>query len=160
MAKRRFMSRGAGWSNGIVELDREGREFDTESEADLIAGILRDAVGGLVIEVPTAEANKQALQAVVLDDLAGLIDEEVEKRLAALQVERLSSGNLEEEMAAAAENEAAREASLRDHAQEEAKIRAEKAGARLDWMEERKEKNAQKKRGRPAKSNGKVAENG
>ena len=39
MAKRRFMSRGAGWSNGIVELDREGREFDTESEADLIASI-------------------------------------------------------------------------------------------------------------------------
>lgn len=105
-------------------------------------------------------SNKQALQAVVLDDLAGLIDEEVEKRLAALQVERLSSGNLEEEMAAAAENEAAREALLAGHAQEEAKIRAEKAGARLDWMEERKEKNAQKKRGRPAKSNGKVAENG
>lgn len=159
MTKRKFMSRGAGWSNGLVELSRTGREFDTESEADLIASILRDAVGGLVIEVPTAEANKQALQAVIMDDLAGLIDEEVARRLDSLQVERLSSGNLQEEMAAAAENEAARAASLLAHEQEEAKIRAEKAGARLDWMEARKEEYAQKKRGRPPKSKVKVTEN-
>ncbi len=71
MAKmRRFISRGESWNNGAVILDREGKEFDVEKDAELIALIVRDGIngGGLVIEVPTSDALQQAAAELLLAD--------------------------------------------------------------------------------------------
>ncbi|MCR4963287.1 MAG: hypothetical protein K6B40_05340 [Firmicutes bacterium] len=85
MAKmRRFLSRGESWTNGAVILDRGGKEFDEEKDAELIAAILKDGVnaGGMVIEAPSlrqlAQAAKNARPARSKKAQAGSGDPEVD----------------------------------------------------------------------------------
>ena len=70
--KRRFASRGFSWSNGIVTLDRVGREFDVDAERDLIQAILRSGVydGGHVLELPTVEELSKSAAALFSEQAA------------------------------------------------------------------------------------------
>ena len=47
----------------------------------MIASILRDAVGGLVIEAPSLASQKEALVDLWQDDFHHAVEREVEKRL-------------------------------------------------------------------------------
>ena len=127
--KRRFASRGFSWSNGIVTLDRVGREFDVDAERDLIQAILRSGVydGGHVLELPTVEelsksaaalfseqaAFAQTIQTGVVEALPvtpldGKINEELELQAIA-EEERLRREQAQEDLQKIAERKATRE---------------------------------------------------
>lgn len=93
MTTRRFACRGLSWSSGPVTLTREGTEFDTEKDAELIDLILKTSVGGVVIELPTKDNLDKSLNE--------LIEKKVQERLH--EVEPLSVPDVfEEELAAEA----------------------------------------------------------
>ena len=127
--KRRFASRGFSWSNGIVTLDKAGREFDTDVEGDLIQSILRSGVydGGHVVELPTAgdltssaaalfgeeaallqPADMAAVEALPVTPLDGKINEELELEAIA-EEKRLRQELEQEDLQKIAERKASRE---------------------------------------------------
>lgn len=127
--KRRFASRGFSWSNGIVTLDRAGREFDVDAERDLIQAILCGGVydGGHVLELPTAEDLSKsaaaslgeqtafaqtfetaAVEALPVTPLDGKINEELELQAIA-EEERLRRELAQEDLRKIAERKATRE---------------------------------------------------
>lgn len=138
MAKRRFAAVGQEWSNGLVTLDRRGREFDTEQDAQLIASICRDGAGGLVVEIPTLAEQNSSLRQLVASQLADVVEEEVQKRLSAQRIQRVSAASdLEQELAFQRENEQARKdtaaAYERDIAQHKAAQKAKSDGQIAEW---------------------------
>lgn len=122
--KRRFISSGYSWCNGLVTLDRNGREFDTETEAHLIESIITQGVngGGLVIEVPTQEALKESAVKFVAETLG-----------IAIPVPVVTAPDIEAEQKALEEQEQIK----KQQAEEAAKLAEEKRERNAAYKERR-----------------------
>ena len=122
--KRRFASRGLSWSNGIITLDREGQEFDTETDAELIEIIVNSGVngGGYVLELPTKEQQKASATAIFQE--SEFFKQTVEKAVVeAVKVEPIQEMvNEEAELADIAEQKKLRQ----EQAEAEAQAKAER----------------------------------
>ena len=149
--KRKFVSRGERWSNGIITLDRGGREFDEETDAALIDAILKGGVfnGGLVLEVPTQDEIKRGAMEI-LAEAAGLHAAVENAEVEAVEVEPLD-GNIDEEKELQAIAEEARKRK-EDAEDEQRRIAERRAQQQAAWEKYHKPTASGKKRGRPPKN--------
>lgn len=129
--KRKFISRGIRWSIGTLTLDRNGREFDTETEAGLIETILRSGVndGGLVIEVPTEKVLKESAAKFVAETFG-----------VAIPVPVLTVPDVEAEQKALQEQEQIKQ----QQAEEEKRLAEEKRAMNAAYKEKRTKAPAKK----------------
>ena len=132
--KRKFISAGYEWSNGLINITRKGVELDTETDATLIESIIRDGVmqGGLVVEIPTANAIKES-NAALLKAILSPAEPEIKPP----EVEPLSLPDIDEEL-----QEVERQNTIKA---EQAKAEAEAEAARKAEKEKKKEEYAEKK---------------
>lgn len=155
--KRKFVSRGERWSNGIITLDRGGREFDEETDAALIDAILRGGVfgGGLVLEVPTQDEIKRGAMEI-LAEAAGLRQAEDALTVEAIAVPPVD-GNIDEakELQEIADEARKRQEDAAEEArriQERREFLAEKYAGRNKTKTEKPQTGTGKRRGRPPKN--------
>lgn len=132
--KRKFISAGFEWSNGLINITRQGVELDTEKDAALIESIVRDGMmqGGLVVEIPTSDAIKQSNA-----ELLRAILSPAPEQTAPPEIEPLSLPDIDEEL-----KEVERQKTIKA---EQIKAEAEAEAARKAEKEKKKEEYAEKK---------------
>lgn len=132
--KRKFISAGYEWSNGLINITRQGVELDSEQDAALIESIIRDGImqGGLVVEILTTDAIKESNAALLKAILSP-----AEPVIAPPEVAPLSLPDIDEEL-----KEVERQNTIKA---EQAKAEAEAEAARKAEKEKKKEEYAEKK---------------
>ena len=134
--KRKFISSGCAWSNGLINITRQGVELDAEQDAVLIESIIRDGVmqGGLVVEIPTADAIKESNAALLKAILSP-----AETVIAPPEVAPLSLPDIDEELREVERQNTIKAEQIKAEAEAEAARKAEKEKKEKEYAEKKQQ---------------------